>query len=155
MRVGCVGRRGCGRLRSLRDAYWASRGAPVGRKSDSVGSGLAGEGYAGDLLQVVDEADGFPVGEESGDFVALALADFEGEEAVGFEGGVGLGDEAAVDREAVGTGEERGGGLVVSDLGVQGVPVGGGDVRRVGDEHFVLFSTRSARECGVLYIRGC
>ena len=69
-----------------------------------------GEGDAGDLLEVVDEADVVPVGEEGGDGVALAVADFEGEQAVGFERGVGLGDEAAVDVEAVGAGEEGGGG---------------------------------------------
>ena len=38
-----------------------------------------------------------PIGEEGGDGVALVVADLEGEEAVGREGGAGLGDEAAVD----------------------------------------------------------
>ena len=88
-----------------------------------------------------------------GDGVALVVADFEGEQAVGFEGGVGLGDEAAVDIEAVGAGEEGGGRFVVADLGMEGVAVGGGDVGRVGDEYFVLFSTRFARECSCLTIR--
>ena len=61
-----------------------------------VALGLAGEGDAGDLLEVGEEADGVPVGEEGGKGVALVVAEFEGEQAVGFEGGVGLRDEAAV-----------------------------------------------------------
>ena len=47
-----------------------------------------------------------PAGEELADGFALAVADFEGEEAAGGEGGVGLGDEAGVDVEASGAGEE-------------------------------------------------
>src|ERR1019366_7828574 len=64
----------------------------------------------------------------------LAVTDFEGEEAVGFEGGVGLGDEAAVDVEAGGAGEEGDGGFVVADLGVEGRAVGGGDIGGGGDD---------------------
>ena len=72
--------------------------------------------------------------EEGADGFALAVADFEGEEAAGGEGGVGLGDEAGVDVEAGGAGEERGGGFVVADLGVEGFAVGGGDVGWVADD---------------------
>ena len=104
----------------------------------STGLRFAGEGDAGDLLEVVDEAEGVPVGEEGGDGVALVVAEFEGEEAVGFERGAGLGDEAAVDVEAVGAGKEGGGGFVVADLGVEGGAVGGGDVGRVGDDRVEL-----------------
>jgi hypothetical protein len=75
-----------------------------------------------------------PVGEQGGDGLALALADFEGEEAGGFERGTRLGDEAAIDVEAVDAGEECGGRFVVTDLGVEGVAVGGGDVGWVGDD---------------------
>ncbi len=62
------------------------------------------------------------------------MADFEGEEAIWFEGVVGLGNEAAVDFEAGFAGEERGGGFVVADLGVEGGAVGLGDVGRVADD---------------------
>lgn len=103
----------------------------MGHPADSLRP--AGEGDAGDALEVGDEADGVPAGEESCDSVALAVADLEGKEAIGGEGGAGLRDEAAVDGEAVGAGEESGGGLEVADLGVQGGAVGFGDVGRVGD----------------------
>jgi len=86
------------------------------------------------LLEVVDEAEGVPAGEQRGDNVMLAVTDFEGEQAVGFEGGVGLGDEAAVDVESGCAGEEGDGGFVVADLGVEGLAVGGGDIGRVGDD---------------------
>jgi len=119
------------------------------------GSGLAGDGYARDGLEVVDEADVPPVAQEICYGVALAVADFEREQAVGLEDGVGLRDEAAVDVEAVGAGEERAGGLVVADLGMEGAAVGEGDVGRVGDDRVVLFWTRFARGCGFLAIRGC
>ncbi len=85
------------------------------------------------MLKVVDEADGVPAGQEGGNGVALVVADFQGEQAVGFEGGLGLGDEAAIDIEPGGAREERGGGFVVADLGMEGVAIGGGDVGRVGD----------------------
>ena len=74
------------------------------------GMGLSGEGDAGDVLEVVDEGDVVPVDEQSCEGLPLAVADFEGEEAVGFEGGVGLGDEAAVDVEAVGPAKRAVGG---------------------------------------------
>ena len=98
----------------------------------------------------------------------MTLSDFQGEEAVGFEGGEGLGDEAAVNVQAGCSGEEGCGWLVIADLGVEGFAVGCGDIGRVGDEYFVLFSTRYfvlfttryfvlfstrfARECGGLSI---
>jgi len=101
-------------------------------------SRLAGEDDAGDLLEVVEEADGVPTGEKGGEGVALVVAELEGEEAVGFEGGVCLGNEAAIHFEPVGTGVESGGGFMVADLGVESWAVGGGDVGRVGDDDVKL-----------------
>ena len=66
--------------------------------------------------------------------VDLAEAELEGEEAFGFEGGVGGGDEAAVDVEAMGAGEEGGVGFVVEDLVGHGGGFVEGDVGRVGDD---------------------
>ena len=86
------------------------------------------------MLEIVDEAEVAPAGEKIGHGVALVVADLEGEQAVGFECGVGLRDEAAVDVEAGWAGVQRGFGLVVADLGMQGFAVGGGDVGRVGDD---------------------
>ena len=72
------------------------------------------------------------------------MADFEGEQAVGLERGEGLGDEAAIDVEAGGAGEEGQGGFVVADLGVEGVTVGGGNIGRVGDH---CIKDRLAGDC--------
>ena len=116
-------------LRAVLDALARVPTGGIGKR----GSRFAGEGDAGDLLEVVEEAEGVPIGEEGGEGVALVVTEFEGEEAVGFERGAGLGDEAAVDVEAIGAGKESGGGFVVADLGVQGRAVGGGDVGWVGD----------------------
>jgi hypothetical protein len=83
---------------------------------------------------VVEEADAVPIGEKRAEGFALAEAEFEGEEAVGRERGLGCGDEAAVDVEAVFAGEERGVRLVGDDLGLQGGGVGEGDVGWVRDD---------------------
>jgi hypothetical protein len=77
--------------------------------------------------------------EEGAEGFVLAEAELEGEEAAGAESWVwwvakGLGDEAAVDVEAGGAGEEGGVGLVVTDFGVEGRGVGEGNVGRVGDD---------------------
>jgi len=94
----------------------------------------AGEGDSGDSLEVVEEGDVGPIGEELGDGVALAVADFDGENAFWFEGVIGLRDQAAVDVEAGFAGEEGAGGLVIADLGVEGGAVGFGDIRWVADD---------------------
>jgi len=94
----------------------------------------AGEGDAGDALEIVEEGDVGPIGEELGDGVALAVADFEGEKTVWFEGVIGLRDQAAVDVEAGFAGEESAGGLVIANLGVEGGAVGFGDIRWVADD---------------------
>ncbi len=88
----------------------------------------SGEGYAWYLLQVIDEVELVPAEEEGGEGFALAVADLEGDEAVGLEEDVGLGDEAAVDVEAFRAAEEGRVGLVVADLGVEGWAVGFRDV---------------------------
>jgi hypothetical protein len=98
-------------------------------------SGAESEGDAGDGGVVVDETDRVPVGEEFGEGVALAVADFEREETAGAEEVEGLRDEAAVDIEAGGAGVEGEGWLVVADLGGEGGSVVEGDVGRVrGDD---------------------
>jgi hypothetical protein len=86
------------------------------------------------VLEVVDEEEVLPVGEEVGEVVTLAVADLQGEETAGFEGGFGLRDEAAVDIETGRASKEGGGRFVVADLGVELVTVGGGDVRGITDD---------------------
>ena len=66
--------------------------------------------------------------------VELSEAELEGEEASGFEGGVGGGKEAAVDVEAVRAGEEGGVGFVLEDFVGECGGFVEGDVRRVGDD---------------------
>jgi hypothetical protein len=82
--------------------------------------GLAGEGDAGDGLEVGEEGDFMPGGglggEELGEGGLLAEADFHEEPAAGREQCVSLGDEATVDFKAGGAGEEGGRGFVVADL---------------------------------------
>jgi hypothetical protein len=106
--------------------------------SDAVSPGRScwpsGEGYTGDILKIIDKRKVVPRLEQRGDGVLLIVADFEGEEAVWFEGVVGLGNEAAVDVEAGFAGEECGGRLVVADLGMESGALGLGDVRRVADD---------------------
>ena len=119
------------------------------------GSGVSGEGYAGDLLEVVQEGDVVPVGEERSEGFALALTDFEGEQAVGPEGGFGLRDEAAVDVESGGAGIEGGGGFVVADLGMELGLIRGRDVGRVADdgvEGFGVGFVVGGEEVGVLEV---
>ena len=72
--------------------------------------------------------------EEGLEGVELAEAEFEGEQAFGFEGGVGGGEEAAVDVEAERAGEEGGMGFVLEKLGGHGGGFVEGDVRGVGDD---------------------
>ena len=79
-----------------------------------------------------------PAGKEVGEGFALAEADLEGEKAAEAESCVGSGDEAAVDVEAVLTGEEGGVGFVGEDFGLQGGGVGEGYVRGVGDDGVVV-----------------
>ena len=99
-----------------------------------LGLGFAGEGDAGDALEVGEEFDGVPGSEEGGEGVALAEAELEGEKAGGLEQGVGLGEKAGVELEAGGAGEEGLRGLVGADLGVERGGIGIGDVGRVRDD---------------------
>jgi hypothetical protein len=96
--------------------------------------GAAGESDARDAGEIGKEGDIEPAVEEAFDGLGLAEAEFEGEEAAGAEDVGGLGDEAAVDVEAVGAGEEGGGGFVIADFGGEGWAVVFGDVGRVGDD---------------------
>ena len=96
--------------------------------------GAEGQDGAGDSLVVIDEADLVPASEEFGEGVALAVADFECENALGTQRGVRCGDETAVYVEAVGACEEGGVGLVVYDLRLHGRRVTSGDVGWVRDD---------------------
>ena len=69
-------------------------------------------------------------------------------EAAGGEGGEGLGDEAGVDVEAGGAGEEGLGGLVVATWGWRVSAVGGGDVGWVAD-YGVEGAGRGGEEVGL------
>src|SRR5258708_29080186 len=93
-----------------------------------------GEGYAGKVLKIIDKRQIMPRLEQGGDGVLLVVADFEGEQAVWFEGAAGLGNEVPVDVEAGFAGEESSGGFVVAHLGVEGVAFGFGDVGRIADD---------------------
>lgn len=110
---------------------------------------FAGEGYARDLLEVVEEGDVVPAGEEGAKGFALTVADLEREEAVGLEGGVGLWDEAAVDVEAEGASEEGLCWLVIADLGMKFGAVAFGDVGRVAEDGVVDFDFVGGDEVGV------
>ncbi len=83
-----------------------------------------GEDDAGDGLEVGEEGDVAPGAgggcEELFDGGLLAITDLKQQPAAGDEGRVGLGDEAAVDFEAGGAGEEGGRGLEIADLGLEG-----------------------------------
>jgi hypothetical protein len=100
-----------------------------------VGCGGSGsDGDARDLLQVIDKEEVVPVCEKSRQRGLLALADFEREKAVGLEQALGLGDEAAVDVEAVGACKESGNWLVLADLGMEAGAVRGGNVRGIAGD---------------------
>ena len=83
------------------------------------------------MLQVVEEAEFLPAGQERCNGLALPVADLKREQAVGLERGAGLGNESAVDVETVRTGEERGSRFVVAHLRMQTGAVGGRNVGRV------------------------
>jgi hypothetical protein len=109
-----------------------------------------GEGYAWNLLQVVDEVYIVPIAEEGSESFALAVADLEGDEAVGFEQGPGLRDEAAVDVETFGATEKGCVRLVVADLGVESWTVGFWDVGWVADDRIVRrFADYGGQEIGL------
>ena len=62
-------------------------------RSGGIGAGRpAGEGDSGDALEIVEEGNVVPVGKELGYGVASAVADFEGEKPLWFEGAIGLRD---------------------------------------------------------------
>ena len=94
-------------------------------------SRLAGEGDAWDMLQIVEEAELVPVGQQRRNGFALVVANLESEQAVGLESGARLGNESAIDVQTVRTGEECGGGFVIAHLGMERCAVGGRNVGRV------------------------
>jgi hypothetical protein len=106
--------------------------------------GATGQGYAGDLLEVLEELDLAPPGQERGDTVLLAVADLQGEEAAGLYVRTGLWEEAFVDFEAGGACEKCGGGLVIADLGVEGGGFRVGNVGWVGDDGVALCAVLDA-----------
>lgn len=95
-----------------------------------------------DSLEIGSEFDLMEAGEREHSFNGgrLAVSDFGGDETAGDETIEGLGDEAAVDIEAVGAGEEREGGLVVADFDGKGGPVDCGNVWRVGGDDVELLT---------------
>src|ERR1035441_2883252 len=109
---------------------------------DEARSGVLGADDAGDGLQVGDEFDLAEGGgcQQRGDGFGLAEADFESKEAALDERGEGRGDEAAVDFEAVVSGEEREGGFVVADLDGERGAVGQGNVGRVGGDDLEMLA---------------
>jgi hypothetical protein len=86
------------------------------------------------LLEIVEEFYVAPCAEERGDGFALAVADLEGEQAVGLEEREGLGDNAAIEVEAFGAGVEGKRGLVVADLRVEGWRVFERNVGWIGED---------------------
>ncbi len=117
----------------------------IGAKVNDIAL-TAGEGDAVDLLEVGEEFDLAPFGEEGGDGVALAVADFEGQQAVGPQQLPRLRDESAVDVEAGGAGEESLRWFVVADLWVQVGRVGRWDVGWVRDDRVVGWFVQEGRE---------
>ena len=75
-----------------------------------------GEGEAGDAGEVVVEFQFGPRLEELADGVGLGEAEFQGEEAVGFEDSCGFGDEFFVDFQAVFAAVEGYVGFPVADF---------------------------------------
>jgi len=75
-----------------------------------------------------------PVGEEQGESLALAVADLHGEQAARQERGASLWDQAAIDIETGGTGEESLSRLVVAHLRIEIGAVTFRNVRRIADD---------------------
>jgi len=71
--------------------------------------------------------------EEGADGEERVVAEFEDEEATGFEMESGFGDELAVEFVAFFAAVERGGGFVVSDFDREGVGFFSADVGWIGD----------------------
>jgi len=99
-----------------------------------------GENDARNSCVVVEDAEVVPQAcvEELADRVCLPESDFKRKQAAGNERCMGLGDEKAIDAEAVwilfGPAEEREVGFMIADFGSERGLVGGCNVRRVGDD---------------------
>ena len=74
--------------------------------------------------------------EEGADGGERVVAEFENEQATGFEVVGGLRDELAVEFVAFFTAEESGRGFVFADFDGEGGDFVATDVRRVGDDEF-------------------
>src|SRR6185312_17235965 len=107
----------------------------------------AGADHSGYSLKVGDELYFAPCGEQAGDGVALAVTDLHQETAAGVEGMPCAGDEAAVDVQSGGPGEERVGRFVAADLLFQNFVFG--NVRRVGDDGVEGFALDRCQQIGV------
>ena len=114
-------------------------------------SGSSSQNDARDGGVVREDADVAPeVGvDECANSIALAEADLEGEKAAGEQCGVGLRNEAAIDAEAVGAGEEREVGFVVADFRGEGGSVGEGDIGWVGDDDVELLAGELGEQIGL------
>ena len=90
---------------------------------------------ARDSCEVVGDQEVCPVGgiEEGADGGKGVVAEFEDEEASGFEMASGFRDEFGVKFVAFFAAEEGGGRLVIADFDGKGVGFLAGDVGRVGD----------------------
>jgi hypothetical protein len=86
------------------------------------------------LLKVIDERDLLPGFEQRCEGLALAVTDLKRKQAVLLQRCEGLGNEAAVEVEAVGTGEEGRRGLIIADLGMEAGAVGFRYVGRVAHD---------------------
>jgi hypothetical protein len=95
------------------------------------GLGAKGGEEAGAAGEVVADFEGEPIGEE---IAGGQRADFEDDASAGLENVAGLGGKNAIGIEAVGTGEEGEGGLVVADLALECGLVGEGNVGGIGHE---------------------
>lgn len=69
----------------------------------------------------------------SGDWRALIMADFEGDEGIGIEVRQSIGEEAFDDAKTVGAAVEGEDGIAF-DLGAERLDLGGGDVGQIGDD---------------------
>src|SRR6185312_3869548 len=107
----------------------------------------AGADHSGYSLKVGDELYFAPCGEQAGDGVALAVTDLHQETAAGVEGMPCVGDEAAVDVQSGGAGEERVGRLIVTDLFFQNFVFG--NVGRVRDDDVEGFAWDRCQQIGL------
>ena len=110
---------------------------------------LRGHRDAGDSLQVGEEVDAGEVSfvEELLDHGLLALADLQQQVAPGNQRRGGGRDEAAVEGEAVGAGEERGMRFEADDLGRERLVIS--NVGQVGDDEVEVLAFERLQQVGL------